>query len=207
MPPFPVTNRHRPCRCDCSRSIRRCRFVRRSCGRSCGFRRRLCVLQFSALWYVRPCRPVFRERGRSGRAGCLLASISRCRPFRRGSSATCAANCRNLRLVHEPGAEPDRGDGYLYPNSPHLGACDGHQLCNPRIFRRAWRNKRRTFLQLLLNGANIALSTFLGVYLDEGLAGVAWGTTCAEVATKSAGLLIVGQCREYCSNIPLMTRS
>ncbi|MER9477138.1 MATE family efflux transporter [Mesorhizobium sp. M0520] len=47
------------------------------------------------------------------------------------------------------------------------------------------------FLQLLLNGVNIALSTFLGVYLGWGIAGVGWGTTCAEVATMIAGMVIL----------------
>ncbi|MCK1506882.1 MATE family efflux transporter [Bradyrhizobium sp. 18] len=47
------------------------------------------------------------------------------------------------------------------------------------------------FLQLLLNGANIALSTVLGVYLDWGIAGVAWGTTFVEVASMIAGIFIL----------------
>lgn len=47
------------------------------------------------------------------------------------------------------------------------------------------------FLQLLLNGANIALSSFLGIYLGWGIAGVAWGTSCAELATMTAGLFIL----------------
>lgn len=47
------------------------------------------------------------------------------------------------------------------------------------------------FLQLLLSGANMALSTFLGVYLGLGIAGVAWGTTCAEVAAMIAGMFVL----------------
>ncbi|MET4391804.1 MATE family multidrug resistance protein [Bradyrhizobium sp. F1.4.3] len=47
------------------------------------------------------------------------------------------------------------------------------------------------FLQLLLNGGNIALSTFLGAYLGWGIAGVAWAATCAEVAALIAGVFIV----------------
>lgn len=45
-------------------------------------------------------------------------------------------------------------------------------------------------LQLLLNGVNIALSTFFGVYLSWGIAGVACGTACAEIATTIAGMFI-----------------
>ncbi|UVK35772.1 MATE family efflux transporter (plasmid) [Mesorhizobium sp. AR10] len=47
------------------------------------------------------------------------------------------------------------------------------------------------FLQLLLNGMNIALTSFLGVYLGWGIAGVAWGTICAEVAAMTVGMVIL----------------
>ncbi|WP_292591311.1 MATE family efflux transporter [Mesorhizobium sp.] len=47
------------------------------------------------------------------------------------------------------------------------------------------------FLQLILNGVNIALTSFLGVYLGWGIAGVAWGTICAEVATMTGGMIIL----------------
>ncbi|RWO94862.1 MAG: MATE family efflux transporter [Mesorhizobium sp.] len=46
-------------------------------------------------------------------------------------------------------------------------------------------------LQFLLSGANIALSTFLSVYLGWGIAGVGWGTTCAEVTTTIASMIIL----------------
>ncbi|MBW5439310.1 MATE family efflux transporter [Bradyrhizobium canariense] len=47
------------------------------------------------------------------------------------------------------------------------------------------------FLQLLVNGVNIALSTVLSVYLGWGIAGVAWGTTYAESTIMFAGILIL----------------
>lgn len=47
------------------------------------------------------------------------------------------------------------------------------------------------FRQLLLNGVNIALSTFLGACLGWGIAGVAWGTTCAEVVTMIASMAVL----------------
>lgn len=46
-------------------------------------------------------------------------------------------------------------------------------------------------LQLLLNGANIALSVFLGIYLGQGISGVAWGTSCAELVTMTLGLAVL----------------
>lgn len=46
-------------------------------------------------------------------------------------------------------------------------------------------------LQLLLNGLNIAFSTCLGVHLGWGIAGIGWGTTCAEFATMTAGIAIL----------------
>lgn len=46
-------------------------------------------------------------------------------------------------------------------------------------------------LQLFLNGMNIALSIFLGIYLGRGIAGVAWGTVCSEAVAMIAGLTIV----------------
>ncbi|MBY3123204.1 MATE family efflux transporter [Rhizobium laguerreae] len=48
-------------------------------------------------------------------------------------------------------------------------------------------------LQLLLNGVNIALTIYLGVYLGRGIGGVAWGTGCAEVAAMMAGMFILGR--------------
>jgi multidrug resistance protein, MATE family len=47
------------------------------------------------------------------------------------------------------------------------------------------------FLQLLLNGVNIALSIVLGLYLGWGIAGVAWGTVCGEAAAMIAGMAIL----------------
>lgn len=47
------------------------------------------------------------------------------------------------------------------------------------------------FLQLLLNGMNIGLTSFLGGYLAWGIAGVAWGTICAEVAAMTGGMVIL----------------
>jgi putative MATE family efflux protein len=47
------------------------------------------------------------------------------------------------------------------------------------------------FLQLLLNGLNIALSIWLGLHLDWGVAGVAWGAVCSEVAAALVGLVII----------------
>lgn len=47
------------------------------------------------------------------------------------------------------------------------------------------------FLQLLLNGMNMGISIFLGLYLGWGIAGVAWGTVCGEVAAMIAGMTIL----------------
>ncbi|RUV01927.1 MAG: MATE family efflux transporter [Mesorhizobium sp.] len=47
------------------------------------------------------------------------------------------------------------------------------------------------FLQLVLNGMNIAFSMFLGLYLGWEIAGVAWGTVCAEVAAMVVGMTIL----------------
>src|SRR3546814_17114887 len=46
-------------------------------------------------------------------------------------------------------------------------------------------------LQILLNGCNIALSIVLGLGLEWGVAGVAWGTAGAEVIAAVAGLIVV----------------
>lgn len=47
------------------------------------------------------------------------------------------------------------------------------------------------FLQLLLNGVNIAFSILLVPYLGWGIAGVAWGALCGEVAAMIAGMTIL----------------
>ena len=46
-------------------------------------------------------------------------------------------------------------------------------------------------LQALLNGTNIVLSIYLGLVLDWGIAGVAWGTLIGEGVAAIAGVLIV----------------
>ncbi|RWK66564.1 MATE family efflux transporter [Mesorhizobium sp.] len=46
-------------------------------------------------------------------------------------------------------------------------------------------------LQLLLNGMNVALSIFLGLYLGWGVAGVAWGTVLSEVIAMIAAIIIL----------------
>ncbi|PCK88904.1 MATE family efflux transporter [Rhizobium sophoriradicis] len=46
-------------------------------------------------------------------------------------------------------------------------------------------------LQALINGINILLSIYLGLSLDWGVAGVAWGTLAGEMAGTLAGLFIV----------------
>lgn len=46
-------------------------------------------------------------------------------------------------------------------------------------------------LQVVLNGANIALSVYLGLMLGWGLEGVAWGTVGGELVGAVAGLAIV----------------
>ncbi|RVI58442.1 MATE family efflux transporter [Sinorhizobium meliloti] len=58
-------------------------------------------------------------------------------------------------------------------------------------------------LQLFMNGMNIAFSIVLGIYLDWGIAGVAWGTVCSEVIAVVAGMaVLVGRFREL-PNVPL----
>ncbi|TCM71977.1 MATE family efflux transporter [Rhizobium sp. BK068] len=46
-------------------------------------------------------------------------------------------------------------------------------------------------LQTIINGINIVLAIFLGLWLDWGVAGVAWGTMVGETAGAVVGLLIV----------------
>ncbi|EKF44555.1 MATE efflux family protein [Nitratireductor indicus C115] len=46
-------------------------------------------------------------------------------------------------------------------------------------------------LQILLNGANIALSVLLGLYLGWGIAGVAWGTLGGEALSALVGFAIL----------------
>lgn len=46
-------------------------------------------------------------------------------------------------------------------------------------------------LQILLNGANMTLSALLTLHFGWGIAGVAWGTTFAEVIAAAAGLALV----------------
>ncbi|MBX5181647.1 MATE family efflux transporter [Rhizobium sp. NZLR5] len=46
-------------------------------------------------------------------------------------------------------------------------------------------------LQAIINGINILLSIYLGLTLDWGVAGVAWGTMAGETAGAFAGLFIV----------------
>ncbi|RUW53318.1 MATE family efflux transporter [Mesorhizobium sp. M1A.F.Ca.ET.072.01.1.1] len=50
---------------------------------------------------------------------------------------------------------------------------------------------RGLFLQLVLNGLNIGLSNFLGLYLGWGVAGVAWAAVCGEAAAMIAGMAIL----------------
>ncbi|MER8511132.1 MATE family efflux transporter [Mesorhizobium sp. M0894] len=47
------------------------------------------------------------------------------------------------------------------------------------------------FLQLFLNGVNLALSIFLALYLGWGIVGVAWGAVCGEAAAMIAGMTIL----------------
>ncbi len=47
------------------------------------------------------------------------------------------------------------------------------------------------FLQIVINGSNIALSIWLGLHLGWGVDGVAWGTACAEVIGAVIGLILV----------------
>ncbi|MEP9370671.1 MATE family efflux transporter [Mesorhizobium sp. KR1-2] len=53
--------------------------------------------------------------------------------------------------------------------------------------------KMGLFLQLVLNGVNIALSVLLGLHLGWGVEGVAWGTVCGEVATMLLALAIIAR--------------
>ncbi|MCO5066977.1 MAG: MATE family efflux transporter [Rhizobiaceae bacterium] len=46
-------------------------------------------------------------------------------------------------------------------------------------------------LQFLLNGVNMAMSVWLGLVLEWGVAGVAWGTVIAESVAAAAGMVIV----------------
>jgi MATE family multidrug resistance protein len=46
-------------------------------------------------------------------------------------------------------------------------------------------------LQLLLNGVNIAMSIWLGLMLDWGIAGVAWGTVLGETVAFLAGMVLL----------------
>lgn len=46
-------------------------------------------------------------------------------------------------------------------------------------------------LQTIINGINIVLAIFLGLWLDRGVAGVAWGTMVGETAGALVGLVIV----------------
>ncbi|RWI34108.1 MAG: MATE family efflux transporter [Mesorhizobium sp.] len=46
-------------------------------------------------------------------------------------------------------------------------------------------------LQLLLNGMNVALSIFLGLYLGWGVAGVAWGTVFSQAIAMIAGMTVL----------------
>ncbi len=58
-------------------------------------------------------------------------------------------------------------------------------------------------LQALLNGTNIVLSIYLGLMLEWGIAGVAWGTLIGEGVATIAGLVIVitGFDRRYAPRI------
>ncbi|MGO8550204.1 hypothetical protein ACC732_37110, partial [Rhizobium ruizarguesonis] len=46
-------------------------------------------------------------------------------------------------------------------------------------------------LQAIINGINIMISIYLGLTLDWGVAGVAWGTMAGETVGALAGLFIV----------------
>lgn len=60
------------------------------------------------------------------------------------------------------------------------------------------------FLQIVLNGANIAFSIYLGLVLGWQLEGVAWGTVCGELVGALAGLaVVVGRFRR----VPRLTLS
>jgi putative MATE family efflux protein len=56
-------------------------------------------------------------------------------------------------------------------------------------------------LQLILNLTNIALSIVLGLYLEWGVAGVAWGTVIGEFVGMAAGLVIVF--RRFRASVPV----
>ncbi|MGH6762972.1 MAG: MATE family efflux transporter [Phyllobacterium sp.] len=47
------------------------------------------------------------------------------------------------------------------------------------------------YIQFLLNGINIMMSVLLGLYLELGVAGVAWGTVIGETAAALLGIYIV----------------
>lgn len=49
------------------------------------------------------------------------------------------------------------------------------------------------FLQLVLNGANIALAILFGLELGWGVAGVAWGAVCGELIGLLAGIVVLAR--------------
>lgn len=53
------------------------------------------------------------------------------------------------------------------------------------------QGKTGLLLQALLNGTNIVLSIYLGLVLDWGIAGVAWGTLIGEAVAAATGFLLV----------------
>ncbi|MEM9734305.1 MAG: MATE family efflux transporter [Pseudomonadota bacterium] len=58
-------------------------------------------------------------------------------------------------------------------------------------------------LQTVLNGSNIALSLYLGLYLDWGIAGVGWATVMAEAIAAGLGLYVVGRAYGAPFRVPL----
>ena len=52
-------------------------------------------------------------------------------------------------------------------------------------------------IQIVLNGINIVFSIYLGLYLELGIAGVAWATVIAEAVAVVFGLMIVGRHLEF----------
>ena len=52
-------------------------------------------------------------------------------------------------------------------------------------------------IQVFLNGINIIFSIYLGLYLELGIAGVAWATVIAEAVAVVFGLMIVGRHLEF----------
>ncbi len=52
-------------------------------------------------------------------------------------------------------------------------------------------------IQIVLNAINIVFSIYLGLYLELGIAGVAWATVIAEAAAVVFGLMIVGKHLEF----------